>query len=542
MTQIALVGINSKYIHPNMAIRILQNDLKNHQYKSDIIEYSSKKDLKEIVNELTNYPIVCFSIYIYNIKIVQKLIAMLRKQNPQQIIILGGPEVSYLSKEQALRFNVDYIVCGEGEKALVNLIKQIDKKQTIDNKYVISFFPELKMNEAINQVEYEYTFDLINDFSSVNLNNQIAYLETSRGCPYLCAYCLASLDNQVRMIDLNKVKASLQYLLDQKAKIVKLLDRTFNYDVSRTNEIIEYIIENDNNFTTFQFEITGELLADSSIDLINQKARKDLFRFEIGVQSTNKKANEAINRYQDFKRLAKVIEKIKAGNKVVLHLDLIAGLPYEDLKSFQKTFNEVFTLYPDELQLGFLKLLKGTTLNQQLTSGAYQFDEQAPYEIKENRWLSQNDLKIIENVEHGLNAFYNHSKCHDSIIYILTKYELDPFSTFNILSKHIYKDNEVYNLLSSLLSLDIEFCEDDMIVLLNNYYSKVKHRPKTLTDVENKHHILRVIIEQENLNAKTTLKFGCVEKIGQDSYYVYMLDNEKRYLVKTMKDRYVNEI
>ncbi|WP_423364452.1 DUF4080 domain-containing protein [Mycoplasma sp. P36-A1] len=533
--KIALVGINSKYIHPNMAIRILNNDMKLNDMHADIIEFSTKKNQNDLVDILNEFQYICFSVYIYNIKYIKDLLKKIKVSNPNAIIILGGPEVSYLSKDELDNYLADYVVCGEGEKELVKLIKSLENNIVVDNTHVISIKEKI-MNKKQNMVDIKYASKLTNDFHDVNLDNQIIYLETSRGCPYKCAYCQASLDNNLRFIPLEKVKKTIKDLMDKKAKLVKLLDRTFNFNHERINEIITYIIENDNNVTTFQLEITGELLEFSTIEIINKKARKGLFRFEIGVQSTNKEANQAIYRYQDFDRLESIIRKIQESQKVVLHLDLIAGLPKENLDSFKKTFNQVFNLHPEELQLGFLKLLKGTELNNIIDENEYVFDKEAPYEIIQSKWLSKEDLKIIDNVEHSLNNYYNSNKAKEIILHLINKYNLDPFFTFSILNEHNFNINLEYNLYVMLIELQIDFDSQDRIIMYKNYYQECKTRPKPITQILNKNEVIHQLISEYEQNKKNAFKYACVEKIEDYTYFVYMLDSYKYYIVET-KDR-----
>ena len=537
MNKLLLVGINSKYIHPNMAIRILKNDLVSNKIDCDLLESNIKENMDTIIETIKAYDIVCFSVYIFNVSYIKELIIKLRSVSPHQVIILGGPEVSYYNESNLNDLDYDYIICGEGEHALVELLNHLDDPSQLD--YVIDKKNRI-MNKDLNKVDVSYAQDLANDYSNIDLNNQIAYLETSRGCPYLCSYCQASLDNDIRLFDLDYVKDKLDYLITNNAKMVKLLDRTFNFKVQRTNEIIQYIIDHDNQYTTFQLEITGELLDSSTIDLINTQARAGLFRFEIGIQSTNQASNQAVRRYQNFDKLAAIIKRIQEGNKVIFHLDLIAGLPFEDLESFHKTFDDVFALYPDELQLGFLKLLKGTYLNITASQYLYVFDKEAPYEIIESQWLSKDDLEIISKVEFALNNYYNKDKTGGFIKYYLQNNEISPFSLFSILSKHIYHGIDVYNLFVNMVkTLQLTF--DEKIVLFKSYYSRSNNKVQSLYKVESKRELLHLLSRQDNQSTRNVFKYACVDKLDNDNYFIYKVDDKSCYLAN-MKDGYINEI
>lgn len=531
--KIALATINSKYIHPSVALRILEKDLANHNIKTTLLEYNKKSDLKQALEQLINYDIVCFSTYIYNIQEISFLSNELKKLIPNIIIILGGPEVSYLNKQDAQKLTFDYIICGEGEKLLVLLVKALLDKETFQHPSLITKQQtNITMNKTINYVELNYAQPLVNGLDNLDLDNQIVYLETSRGCPYLCSYCQASIDNNVRNFPLDYILTLIKEILEKKVKIVKFLDRTFNYDVERINSIIKYIIENDNNYTTFQLEITGELLADSTIDLINDKARAGLFRFEIGIQSTNEKTNNSVRRYQNFNRLSQIINKIKAGNKVVLHLDLIAGLPYEDLTSFKKTFNQVFAFQAEELQLGFLKLLKGTHLQTLVDEHQYVFEQDAPYEVISNKYLSASDIKIIKDVEEALEQLYNHQKAKDFYLYLVEKYHYDYFDLLYQLSQIIGDHKQRYQLYYKIANSEIIKDNEDRISLLNNYYLDVKQRNKPLSKVLEKKKILHCFIDKFDLVQNEVFSASCLEEIDSKTYYLYLLKQQKVFILE----------
>ena len=406
-----LIGINAKYIHPNLAIRLLKA---NTSYDVDIIEFNIKDSTEKMLNYIliNNYDVVGISCYIWNIVIIKEILLTLRKHNIT--VILGGPEVSYNANYYIDNNLCDYVIKNEGEEAFDLLLKHLDKK------VVLKEIPNLYSKEG-------FTFDKLVDISKTkmaydllgDLTNQIIYIETSRGCPYHCGYCMASLDNKLRFFDIEEIKRQVLILINKGGRIFKFLDRTFNAHKKNFLSLIDFIIENHKPNNSFQFEITGDLLDDDIINYINEHAPKNLFRFEIGIQSTNIKANKAVYRIQNNEKLFHNIKLIQDKGIIDLHLDLIAGLPYEDYSSFINTFNEVVSLRPKELQLGFLKLLKGTRLHHDKELYGYQFNKNAPYDIICNNFLTTTDIKNIHLAEEAFDRFYNKDYYKQSINYIL---------------------------------------------------------------------------------------------------------------------------
>ncbi|MDL2212057.1 DUF4080 domain-containing protein [Erysipelotrichaceae bacterium OttesenSCG-928-M19] len=533
--KIALSSLNSKYLHPNVALRIFSSELGKAKIEHDLIEFTIKENFQKIVTRLSKYDIIAFSCYIYNIEIIKELIYELKHQH-NCLIILGGPEVSYLNKDELKKLEFDYLICNEGEQIFCNLLEAIINKKDYFHKSILKKDMLNNFDLTCHYADIKYVEKYANNFQDIDFSNQIVYLETSRGCPYHCAYCQASLDNNVRNFSLEHVFSKLDESLIKKAKIVKLLDRTFNYDVKRTNEIINYIIQNDNNYTVFQFEITGELLADSSIELINSNARQGLFRFEIGVQSTNKKANQAIRRYQDFTKLKTLINKLVSANKVVLHLDLIAGLPHEDLVSFKNTFNEVYSLQAQEVQVGFLKLLKGTYLNELVGKYKYQFATKAPYQIIQNEFLSVSDLVIIDEMEHGFNNLYNKEKAKEISNYLINKYQIEPFDYYHTIGQKLIRTMQIHDIYQIIYHSSYVQDDYDVIELFKNYYRISKNKPQALTRVNDKKAILHQLIASEGLVQNEVFNNSSIEKINENSYFVYIF-NKGRYYILEKEER-----
>jgi radical SAM superfamily enzyme len=514
-----------------MAIRILRNELQDHDIKVDLKEYTIKQDIDFIIKELMTYEIIALSCYIWNIELIKMITRAIKKRDNHKIIILGGPEVSYYEEQELTDIAFDYIVCGEGEEIFLDLITNLLQQQDYQHEaLIIKKNHHLKINTLINKTNVAYYQKYTNDFKDIDLNKQLVYLETSRGCPYQCSYCLASLDNDVSNISLDNVYDKLNYLLDNKAKTIKLLDRTFNFDEERTNKIIKYIIEHDNHYSTFQLEITGDLLATSTITLINDYARQDLFRMEIGIQSINDDTNKAINRYQNNDLLFKNITSLLKSQKVILHLDLIAGLPLEDYESFINTFNTVFSYYPHELQLGILKLLKGTHLNKQITNYQYQFNKKACYELQASSFLNQEQLRIIKACELALNRYYNSKKAHIIIIHLIKKYHLNAFEMFVYLSDHL-KDIKQLNELYQRLFIYLKD-EEDYQVCFDNYYLNSNYRLKPLSNVINKKEILNKINNLKIIKQEVLYRDTIIERITANKYYLRLLKTKEIRIIK----------
>ena len=409
-----LISINAKYIHTNNAVRLLKA---NSDFKIDIFEYTIKDDINKIISDIKKYnpDVLGFSIYIWNISIFKQILSKLSLKETN--IIIGGPEVSYESSYFLIEYPVNIIVKGEGELVFNKLLHALKMNQDIhsisnliylkDN--VITHTPLIEIDNLDNINSPHYFQDDI-----IHIPNKISYIETSRGCPYNCSFCLSSLDKNVRFFDIEKVKTTILYLMKHGSKTIKFLDRTFNAN-KKMLELFEFIIKNNNQKTVFQFEITGDILDPKIIEYINTNAPKGLFRFEIGIQSTNKETNMLVNRNQNTSKLFKNIKLIKEKNIIDLHLDLIAGLPKEDLTSFKKTFNDAFNLEAKELQLGFLKMLKGTKIRKEANLYKYIYNEEAPYEIFSNESLSNKEIKEIHLVEHMLDIHHNKGYFGDNL-------------------------------------------------------------------------------------------------------------------------------
>ncbi|MDD4595340.1 MAG: DUF4080 domain-containing protein [Candidatus Izemoplasmatales bacterium] len=443
--KIVLVAIDSKFIHTNLALRYLRA---NCDFKCSLLEFTIKDDIDFIARSLINEnaDVLAFSAYLWNIKLIEAITKSIKAQaNP--VIVLGGPEVSYDSDYYIKNPDFDYIITGEGEFVFNELMHCLNNHLAVSTVHnlVYRFDNQIVHNKEsviddLNLLKDPYYF--VEDIP--NLPHKIQYLELSRGCPFHCSYCLAALENQVRFFAVERLKTDLLYLMDHGAKTFKFLDRTFNINPDIAMQVFQFIIANHRPETVFQFEITGDILPESLIQYINKYAPKHLFRFEIGVQSTNDLTNTAVDRHQNTQKLLKTIRLIKAGDTIDLHLDLIAGLPFEDRNRFETTFNDVFALRPKELQLGFLKLLRGTKIRNQAFQYAYVYQDNPPYEIVNNAFLSSQDLAEIHLVDEALNLFWNKNFMPSAIEQIAKKYD-SLYHMFALLGEHYINTNHSFH-------------------------------------------------------------------------------------------------
>ena len=427
--------LNAKYIHTSLSIRYLKA-YAQPEYDVELCEYTIKDPIINIVTDLfTKKPnIVGFSCYIWNIEETIKVIELLKKVLPDVTIIVGGPEVSYDVDYWLDRLtNVDFIIMGEGEAVFKQLISYLDGKEQLDNINGIAFKKDNKktirpQREKLNLKEIPSPYRFPEDIP--HLPNRVIYIETSRGCPFNCQFCLSSIEVGVRYFDREKIKDDIRYLLKHGAKTIKFVDRTFNISRSYAMEMFQFLIDEHTPGSVFQFEITADIMRPEVIQFLNDHAPAGLFRFEIGVQSTNDYTNELVKRRQDFEKLTRTVTMVKDGRKIDQHLDLIAGLPEEDYQSFKKTFNDVYALSPEELQLGFLKMLRGTGLRINSKQYGYVYSEYAPYEMVANNVLSFEEIIKIKQVEDVLEKYWNDHRMDQTLSYITSEAFETPFDFY----------------------------------------------------------------------------------------------------------------
>ncbi|MFL0361888.1 B12-binding domain-containing radical SAM protein [Pseudobacillus sp. 179-B 2D1 NHS] len=432
---VVLSTLNAKYIHTNLAIRYLKA-FAEPDYQVELAEYTIKDPAINIVTDLYKRQpdILGFSCYIWNIEETLTVIKMIKKVLPETTIILGGPEVTYDVPYWLERIpEADFIVIGEGEETFKQLLSEIDGKQNWSGVSGIGYLEngQPKINPQRNKLDLR---DLPSPFrfeeDKSQLSKRITYIETSRGCPFRCQFCLSSIEVGVRYFNREAIKEDIRYLMANGAKTIKFVDRTFNISRSYAMEMFQFLIDEHVPGTVFQFEITADIMRPEVIEFLNENAPKGLFRFEIGVQSTNDTTNELVMRKQNWSKLVRTVTMVKEGGKIDQHLDLIAGLPEEDYRSFRKTFNDVFALRPEELQLGFLKMLRGTGLRIRAAEHDYVYMDHAPYEILGNNLLSFSDIVKIKQVEDVLEKYWNDHRMNETIEYLVTHFFDTPFDFF----------------------------------------------------------------------------------------------------------------
>lgn len=449
MKKVILAALNAKYIHSNLALRYLSRFQNNNQkHHVETMEFTINQRLDFIAEELFRKQpdVVLFSCYIWNVEMLRQLCPILKKIMPDCVIGFGGPEVSYES-ETFLRENpaVDFVMRGEGELVFTKYLEHLDAGNPATLGEIESL--TYRQGDEIFSTPQMHPMDLAllpfpyeDDFSDVQ--NQIIYYESSRGCPYHCGYCLSSVENGVRFVPLDKVLPDLQKFLGKNVPQVKFIDRTFNCKKSHAMAIWKYLHEHDNGVTNFHFEITADLIDQETIDFL-KTVRKGLFQFEIGVQSTNPQTIRAINRNVDFAALSEIVQQIKDGGNIHQHLDLIAGLPYEDYDSFGRSFNDVYALHPEQLQLGFLKVLKGSMLHQKQKEFEIVYHDTAPYEVLTTHELPYADTLRLKYVEEMVETYYNSGRFLHTLAYLVPLYE-SPFACFEALSQFWIRENYHY--------------------------------------------------------------------------------------------------
>lgn len=433
---VVLTTLNAKYIHTNLAIRCLRAYVEP-EHKIKMVEYTIKDPAMNIVTDLFRYSpdVIGFSCYIWNIEETIKLISMLKKIKPELKIILGGPEVSYdISYWLDRLHDVDYIVIGEGEETFKQLLDNMKSGEDLQSIPGLAFQTEEgkqvinPQRNKLNLQESPSPFRFEEDIP--HLSKRVTYIETSRGCPFSCQFCLSSIEVGVRYFNKEKIKEDIRYLMNNGAKTIKFVDRTFNISRSYAMEMFQFLIDEHLPGTVFQFEITADIMRPEVIQFLNDHAPKGLFRFEIGVQSTNDATNELVMRKQNFQKLTRTVTMVKEGGKIDQHLDLIAGLPEEDYNSFKRTFNDVFEMRPEELQLGFLKMLRGTGLRIRANEHDYVYMDHSPYEILKNNVLSFEEISKIKQVEDVLEKYWNDHRMDLTVEYLVTEVFPTPFDFF----------------------------------------------------------------------------------------------------------------
>ncbi|MDO4481425.1 MAG: DUF4080 domain-containing protein [Bacillota bacterium] len=428
--KILLTTLNTKYIHSNLALKYLYESAGIYRDLLEIKEFTINNDDMSVYMEIMRggYDAVCFSCYIWNISRIEGLIKDIKRSDPEIKIIVGGPEVSYDSEELLNRVpEIDLVIRGEGDKVFCGVVEMLAEGVRDFGERIITGSPA-----EPDAISFPYT-------SSDPDPDKIVYYESARGCPYSCSFCLSSVSRGVRLFPMERVKKELEYFLERKVRQVKFVDRTFNVDTERAAEIMKFLIENDNGVTNFHFELCGDRISDEMLEAF-ETAREGLFQVEIGVQSAHDRVLEACRRKVDFEKLKKNTLKILSGRNVHVHLDLIAGLPYETFADFGDSFNQVYELGPDDLQLGFLKLLKGTEIRNRADEHGYIFREREPYEVISNKYISAEEIIRLKMIENVLELYYNKPGFRSTLKYMIESSGKTPFEFYEDLAVFYYEE------------------------------------------------------------------------------------------------------
>ena len=546
--KILLTTLNSKFIHTNLAIRYLKQMVKDiEDINVDIREYTINNELDFILKDIytNNYDVILFSTYIWNVNDIVKLCNNLKKVKPNIKIALGGPEVTYDSEEAMKKYDfIDYILYGEGELIFRDFTKYLIGDMKIEdvdgivyrsNDSIIANKP-MKLLENLDLIPSPYE-----ELDKKEYENRIVYYETSRGCPFNCQYCLSSAIEGLRYFSIDRVKKDLKKLIDARVSQIKFIDRTFNANKKFAMEIMKFLMENDNGYTTYHFGVTAHLLTDDMLEFLKD-CKEGLFQFEIGVQSTNEKVLDAVGRRDDFKKLSYVVQKIASFRNIHQHLDLIAGLPYEDYSSFENSFNDVFNLGIEHLQLGFLKMIKGTGIRNQADEHEFRYKDYPPYEVLYNKYISYNEILKLKDIEEILERYFNSKNFVLSMRYIIHNYYKEsPFKFFEEFATYFNDNgyfyasqgkNQLYKILvdfyTDKINIETELFKE---IVKYDYISlgKTSNVPAFMDKVEvddfknrchlflqNEGNILKYIPRFENTPAKQIIKYVHFETFKYD--------------------------
>ena len=439
--KILLAACNAKYIHSNLAVYDLKAYSSDYDEHVILREYTINQPKDEILKDIysSGADVVCFSCYIWNISFVRELIRDLVKILPKTAFWAGGPEVSYDAEKFLTEMpEMTGVMVGEGEKTFHDLLEfYIDGKDSLEEVSGIAYRTGDKIihngwRELMDLSAIPFVYEHLEKFE-----NRIIYYESSRGCPFSCSYCLSSIDKKLRFRDLELVKKELQFFLDHRVPQVKFVDRTFNCKHEHAMTIWKYILEHDNGVTNFHFEISADLLREEEMELMSQM-RPGLIQLEIGVQSTNPETIRAIHRHMDLKKLEHCVNRVHSFRNIHQHLDLIAGLPYEDYDTFHQSFNDVYQMKPDQLQLGFLKVLKGSLMQKEAEVYGIVYKEKEPYEVLSTNWLTYGEVLKLKMVESMVEVYYNSGQFWHTLEY-LVPFEKDAFTFYEKLGSFYEK-------------------------------------------------------------------------------------------------------
>ncbi|HJD92864.1 B12-binding domain-containing radical SAM protein [Bacteroides coprosuis] len=532
-----LSTLNAKYIHTSLALRWLYVANKD-KFNVSYIEFVIKENINSVAQQLieTDCDVLGLSVSIWNVRQTQTLIQLLKEKKPELIIFVGGPEVTYEPEFFLENWEIDYVISGEGEfvsgqlfEALQQGIREVDIPGV---SYIGHISRTIVQADIEKLILLDSPYQLEEDKEA--LINRVVYLETSRGCPYQCQYCLSSLEKGVRYFPKEYIYDNLSYLIQSDAKLIKFLDRTFNLNKTHTYNVFNFLIENYRPNLSCQFEIYADLLDDEKIAFLNNNLPKDYFRFEIGIQSTYEPTNLEVKRRQDFDLLSKNIKLLMEGGKIDLHLDLIAGLPFETYERFKKSFNDVFALGAKEVQLGFLKMLRGTNLRRNAAKYGYKYDELPPYEIEYNDSISAEEITLIHNAEEALDRYWNSGRFDRSLTFVFENFypnryfeffeELYNFYSAKNFPRFGYQLEDLFAVLQEFLTtkgIDI------FPLLRDDYYDNYTLRPHgfwqdKMSKKEKKQLVQKIIhdesfLTQNKLTAQQIEKYSTIDVIDEQT-------------------------
>ena len=451
--KILLVTLDSKFIHANLAVRYLKkfcSDIECDRLSIEIKEFTINQKQEYILGEIfsANADLVCFSCYVWNIEYIKEIAYIIKEAKNNIKILCGGPETSFeIEKFMKNEPYIDYVIFGEGELTFKEFLLEF-KNINADFNAIKGLAYRDNGKIAINQSrEPIYNLDSINYpyEENDNFEDKIIYYESSRGCPFCCSFCMSSIDKKMRTFSMDRVKKDLMLLLNTGARQIKFVDRTFNADYKRSIEIMDFIIKNNKSNMKIHFEITADIINDEFLDYIH-KLPVNMFQFEIGVQSLNDKTLAEINRHMNIEKLNNVIEGIVKSNNVHIHLDLIAGLPYEDYDTFKKSFDGIHRLHAEKIQLGFLKVLKGTKIYEDKVKHEIKYRNTSPYEVICTKYISVDEILLLKNIEELVDKYYNEKYFEKSLHYILSNFFVESAFEFYEHLSFYWQQNDLYKM------------------------------------------------------------------------------------------------
>ncbi|MGB4439934.1 MAG: DUF4080 domain-containing protein [Sedimentibacter sp.] len=469
--KILLATLDSKFIHANLAVRYLKKFCKDDNFDIEIKEFTINQKQEYILSEIfsAKADLICFSCYVWNIEYIKEIAYIIKEAKNDMQILCGGPEVSFEVKKLMEDENfVDYVIFGEGEitfrEFLLEFCKELPQYSDIkglayrkDGCVIINNERELILN--LDLIKYPYEEDDI-------FEDKIIYYESSRGCPFSCSFCMSSIDKRMRTFSMERVRQDLSLLLKTKARQIKFVDRTFNADYKRSMCIINFILKHNENNMTIHFEITADIINDEFLNFIGTLPI-NMFQFEIGVQSLNGATLMEINRHMEKEKLFYIVKTIEKSNNIHTHLDLIAGLPYEDYETFKKSFDGIHKLKSEKIQLGFLKVLKGTKIYADKEKHGIKYRKSAPYEVICTRYMSVDEILKLKEIEELVDKYYNEKYFEKTLDYIMNNlFTVSAFDFYDSFSNY-WQQNDLYKMSHSRKKLykiifDYIKCADKM--------------------------------------------------------------------------------